>query len=113
MKKDDLQSIFEQAFQINEMATIGICYGQRVVTNSLDHGKPHIHYGKVKVYLPKEIPKNATELEKYVEKSHLDRLTDKSLTELVKWFKEKNRVDSTKNNFEASWNAWNFEHPDF
>ena len=68
MTQDDLQRMFEQAFQINEMATIGICYGQRVVTNSLDHGKPHIHYGKVKVYLPEEMPKNATELEKDVEK---------------------------------------------
>lgn len=107
---DELQRIFEQAFQINEMATIGICYGQKVITNSLDHGKPHIHYGKVKVYLPDNPPKNATECKDYVEPSHLSRLTDKSLTELVSWFKEKNTKDTSKTNFEMSWIAWKLEH---
>lgn len=111
--KDELQRIFEQAFQINEMATIGICYGQRIVTNSLDHGKPHIHYGKVKFYLPKEMPKNATECEQYVEKSHKSRLTDTSLSELVKWFKEKNSLDKTHTNFEMCWLTWHLEHPDY
>ena len=110
---DELQRVFEQAFQINEMATIGICYGQRVVTNSLDHGAPHVHYGKVKVYLPKTMPKNATELLEYVEKSHRSRLADKSLTEMINWFKEKSKLDSTHSNFEMCWILWNAEHPDF
>lgn len=110
MTQDDLQRMFEQAFQINEMATIGICYGQRVVTNSLDHGIPHIHYGKVKVYLPEEMPKNTTELEKFVEKSHLERLDNKSLSKLLDWFKERNIKDPTKNNFEMCWIAWKLEH---
>lgn len=108
--KDDLQRIFEQAYQINEMATIGTCYGQRVCTNSLDHGKPHIHYGKVKVYLPEKSPKNVSELETYVEKAHLARLDDKSLSMLLKWFNDRNSVDKTKTNFEMSWIAWKLEH---
>lgn len=111
--KDDLQKMFEQAYQINEMATIGTCYGQRVVTNSLDHGKPHIHYGKVKIYLPSALPNNITELKDYVEKSHLSRLADKSLSELLYWFKQTNRVSPTKNNFDMCWIAWKLEHPDY
>lgn len=110
---DDLQRIFEQAFQLNEMATIGICYGQRVATNSLDHGKPHIHYGKVKVYLPATMPDNVTELKQYVEKSHLSRLADKSLSELLYWFKQTNRINPSKNNFDMCWIAWKLEHPDY
>lgn len=110
MTKDDLQRLYEQAFQINEMATIGVCYGQKVITNSLDHGKPHIHYGKVKVYLPDIIPKNATELLQYVDKSHLDRLDDKSLSKMIDWFKERNQKDASKNNFEMCWIAWKLEH---
>ena len=113
MTKDDVQRIWEQAFQINEMATIGVCYGQRIVTNSLDHGIPHVHYGKVKIYLPKQMPKNVTELEQYVEKSHKSRLTAESLPELLRWFSKRNRLDSTKNNFEMCWAAWKLEHPDF
>lgn len=112
MTNDDLQRIFEQAFQLNEMATIGFCYGQRVCTNSLDHGMPHIHYGKVKFYLPKEMPKNATECEQYVEKSHKSRLTDTSLSELTNWFKEKSHLDRNRTNFEMSWILWNAEHPE-
>ena len=110
MNKDDLQRIFEEAFQINEMATIGFCYGQRVCTNSLDHGEPHIHYGKVKVYLSKKMPKNTTELEQYVEKSHLIRLDDKSLSKMVDWFKERSNADKSKTNFEMCWIAWKLEH---
>lgn len=107
---DDLQRLYEQAFQLNEMATIGICYGQRVTTNSLDHGKPHVHYGKVKVYLPNTMPKNATELLQYVDKSHLDRLDSQSLSKMIDWFKDRNQKDTTKNNFEMCWIAWKLEH---
>lgn len=110
MTKDDLQRAWEQAYQINEMATIGTCYGLTVSTNSLDHGKPHIHYGKVKVYLPEQLPKNATELQQYVEKSHLNMLDDKSLTKMISWFKKRNIKEPTKNNFEMCWIAWKLEH---
>lgn len=97
---------------INEMATIGVCDGKNVVTNSMDHGQPHIHYGSTKIYLPSEMPKNQTELRAYVDKAHQDRVSDQELTKLVSWLKDTSRVNSNLNNLEASWTAWHLEHPE-
>ena len=97
---------------INEMATIGICDGKRVITNSLDHGQPHIHYGDIKIYLPKDLPKNQTELMSYVDNAYKNKISVKELTELVNWFSQPNRIQTKLNNFEASWTAWYLEHPE-
>lgn len=96
---------------INEMATIGICDGKKVVTNSLDHGQPHIHYGGVKIYLPNNSLKNATELRQYVDEKYQDQVKDTELTKLVRWFDEKSRINSKQTNLEMSWIAWHLEHP--
>lgn len=98
--------------QLNEMATIGSCEGKRIVTNSLDHGLPHIHYGKVKIYLPSELPKNQMELKSCVDASHVNRITDKELTRLISWFEQKNSKQPKLTNFEAAWLAWHLEHPE-
>lgn len=97
---------------LSEMATIGVCDGKKVVTNALDHGRPHIHYGQVKIYLPKELPKNQTELSAYVDNAHRGKISEQDLTKLVLWFKDKSRIDSSFNNLKASWIAWNLEHPE-
>lgn len=97
---------------INEMATIGVCDGKKVITNSMDHGQPHVHYGSIKIYLPSELPKNQSELRSCVDKAHQDKVSDQELTKLVSWLKDVSRVNPSLNNLEASWTAWHLEHPE-
>lgn len=97
---------------INEMATIGNCNGVKVSTHSKDHGLPHIHYGRIKIYLPKDLPKNGTILAQYVDNSQKDKISEQELSKLASWFEQRSTINPKLNNLETAWVAWNLEHPD-
>ena len=93
--------------QLNEMATVGKCNGIRVITNSLDHGLPHVHYGNIKIYLPEELPSTLEDMKSFVDKSFQNKIS-----KFLNWLGQKSLLMSKATNLEMAWVLWNAEHPE-
>ena len=103
----DTNKLVEQA--LDEMAKIGIIGGLKITVNSNDHGKPHFHYGDYKIYIPDKMPKNITELQKYVDDKH-SIINGAELQDLLSFLKERNTKRRELTNLAAIDYAWSILH---
>jgi len=91
-----------------EMANIGGFKGYKIVVYTRSHGKPNFHLKalngdyEAEFEIPKSIPKSSKEFDKLFlgYKKHKKNYSYKELKNLIKWMKEKSKINSSINNFQ-------------